>query len=264
MNRIEAIATGQRDFFRERDAYHESGHATVAVLLGVATEGIELLPPGTHPVASAKFKLGKVTREQHDLIPVVCLAGRIAELAHDPSAPEEPRRRDMLIARRAMRGRLDLLFPASRQEYLKACELSAVELVAKHWPVIEALARELLSKGKLSGQEVESFVRRQISGQPDSVADNRVQTTERANNMNERTEQPLAARLAAILELPPDATDGDITGRLTDWAAERRRQQTAAAFERRVNDLIRVTNMTRQCAIETLQAQDAAARAATA
>jgi hypothetical protein len=147
---------------RERDAFHESSHATVAVLLGIAVDAIELLPEGSNP--SAKFRFGKVTRDQHDLIPVVCAAGRIGELTYDPTAPEEPRQRDTLIAKRSLRGRLDLLFPAAQQEYLKAAEMEALKIVAGHWPAITALANELLAKGKMTGAEVESFVRQHLAG----------------------------------------------------------------------------------------------------
>jgi hypothetical protein len=161
MAKISYLANDCAPSARESDAFHESGHATVAVLLGVPIDAIELLPEGSTP--SAKFRFGVVRQDQADLVVVVAKAGLLAELAFNPSASRSPRRQDERIARRAIHGRLDLLFPAARQEYLASAELDALRLVAASLLVIAALANELLSKGKLSGQEVESFVRQRIS-----------------------------------------------------------------------------------------------------
>jgi len=49
-----------------------------------------------------------------------------------------------------------------------------------------------------------------------------------------------------------------------EWACERKQQQDSAAFERRVVDLMRVTNMPREQAARCLAAQDAAAQPAEA
>jgi hypothetical protein len=145
---------------RESDAYHESGHATVAVLLGVAIDVVELLPEGSNP--SAKFRFGTVNPDQRDAVVIVAKSGLWAELVFNPAAPSTPRRQDELIAARACRGRLDLLFPAARQEYLASAELEALKLVAGHLPVIAALAQRLLAKGKLSGQEATDFVHQKL------------------------------------------------------------------------------------------------------
>jgi hypothetical protein len=114
----------------QRDAHHECGHAVIAVLLGVDIHS--------------------------------------AELAFDPNAPATRRQQDQRIIQQAIRGRLDLLFPAARAEYLRACELEAVRLVAEHQSTIAALASELLSKQKMNGAEIGAFVRQRISGRPDS------------------------------------------------------------------------------------------------
>jgi hypothetical protein len=68
-----------------------------------------------------------------------------------------------MSARRATHGRLDLLFPAPRQEYFRAAELAALRLVGAHLPVIAALAQQLLENGKLTGAEVTDFVRNHLS-----------------------------------------------------------------------------------------------------
>jgi hypothetical protein len=64
---------------------------------------------------------------------------------------------------------LDLIFPAPRNDYMKAATLAALQIVAQHRDTIAALATELLSQGKLSGPEATAFVRQQLSlsGQPD-------------------------------------------------------------------------------------------------
>ena len=75
--------------------------------------------------------------------------------------------------------------------------------------------------------------------------------------MNDRTEQPLAARLAAILELPPGASEASIAATVTAWAAERKQAQQSAAFEARLAALIGQTHMSREEAIRCLQSQAA-------
>ena len=79
--------------------------------------------------------------------------------------------------------------------------------------------------------------------------------------MNEKTEQPLAAQLAAIVDLPPGASDADIVARVSDWARARKQYEDGAAFEQRVANMVKITNMSRQSAIETLKAQDGAREA---
>ena len=145
---------------RESDAYHESGHATVAVLLGVAIDVVELLPEGSNP--SAKFRFGTVNPDQRDAVVIVAKSGLWAELAFNPSASRTPRKQDELIAARACRGKVDCLFPAARAAFMRAAELQALQLVAAHLPVIAALAQQLLAKGKLSGQEATDFVRQKL------------------------------------------------------------------------------------------------------
>jgi hypothetical protein len=71
-------------------------------------------------------------------------------------------------------------------------------------------------------------------------------------------------QLTEALSLKPGAGDADILGRVKAWAGERKQQQTAAAFEARIANLVRVTNMPRQQAAQCLAEQDAAARTATA
>ena len=156
---------------RESDAYHESGHATVAVLLGVAIDVVELLPEGSNP--SAKFRFGIVKPNQCDAVVVIAKSGLWAELAFNPSASRTPRKQDELIAARACRGKVDCLFPAARAAFMRAAELQALRLVAENLPIIKALAQCLLEKGRLSGKEVTGFVRQRISGaSPDSKTDN--------------------------------------------------------------------------------------------
>jgi hypothetical protein len=147
---------------RESSAFHEAGHAVIAVLLGVAVDAVELLPEGSNPCG--KFRFGVVRRDQADLVVIVAKAGLLAELVFNPDAPRSPRRQDERIAMRACRGRLDTLFPASRARFMRGAELAALQLIGEYWPVISALARELLHKGKLSGAEAKDFVRQRISG----------------------------------------------------------------------------------------------------
>jgi len=83
----------------------------------------------------------------------------LAELLFYPSAPREPRRQDELIAARAIRGNVACIFPAARAEFLADAQAQALRLVTENPLTVAAFADELLSKGKLSGQEVADFVR---------------------------------------------------------------------------------------------------------
>ena len=151
----------------ELDSIHEAAHCVAAVLLGVTIANVELRP-GENPSGRCQFVNSK---DKADEVVVVAKAGKIAEQILDPDAPGTPRRQDERIARRAVRNRLDLIFPAPRADYMRSAELEALRLVAGHLPTIQALAQQLLEKGKMLGPEATAFVRRQlsISGQPDSA-----------------------------------------------------------------------------------------------
>ena len=99
-----------------QSAYHEAGHCVAAVLLGVQVANVELRP-GQNP--SGRFQFVN-TKEQADAVVIVAKAGLLAELAFDPDAPCTRRPRDENVAARANRGRLDLIFPAPRNDYMKA------------------------------------------------------------------------------------------------------------------------------------------------
>ena len=75
---------------------------------------------------------------------------------------------------------------------------------------------------------------------------------------SEKTKQTMKSKLIEILGLPSGAAESEILATVTAWADERKRQQDGAAFEGRIAALVKVTNMSREEAIQCLRAQDTA------
>src|ERR1700720_3846500 len=134
---------------RMRDAYHESGHATAAWLMGVPIQRISLTP---HPlVDNSKFVIGQIANESDPDtlagIALTAIAGREAELLFDASGPEHERRRDTTVARRALgcSNRFDEFYQFTELRGLAQSILSA------NWPLVTTLANELDRQGELTG-----------------------------------------------------------------------------------------------------------------
>jgi hypothetical protein len=67
----------------------------------------------------------------------------------------------------------------------------------------------------------------------------------------------MRTELVRLLELPADASEADVVATVTGWANDRKRIAADAAFEQRVSDLMRATNMAHSEAIACLKMQDA-------
>ena len=148
----------------ERDSFHESGHAVVAILLGIPIDGVGL-SPGEHRGGWLKFTSLDC---QQDAVVIAGKAGRIAECFFDSSASHKPRSQDEKIIWLTVAGRMGSLSPEFQEDYFRCAELEAERLVAKHWGTIAALAAELILKRTLTGEAATAFVKQRLPArQPD-------------------------------------------------------------------------------------------------
>jgi len=144
-------------------AYHEAGHAVVACRLGIAIARV------TTRVAGGAFFGGGWLAGHTQLDPVaeqraafqdrvwVALAGAAAQARVDPSSVREGcATRDYALARKFYAELYRM--PYCTDKELAGDERRARELVAKHWPSVEAVAQELLKRGSLNGRQVVSLL----------------------------------------------------------------------------------------------------------
>jgi hypothetical protein len=141
----------------EATAYHEAGHAVIALILGRPVHGVSILPDRERLGLCAFGKAA--VRPSEDWIEremLIALGGLAAEARHtDNYAWDEADRdlqyvRDLAVQRAGPR----------RAERLERRLLSKAEhLLAKegHWKAVERIAAELLRRGTVSGRAVRHF-----------------------------------------------------------------------------------------------------------
>jgi len=138
--------------FDSATAYHEAGHAVIALALDRPVHRVSVLP-NRERLGQCEFRKG-VTRPSDDWIEreiLIALAGLAAEARHTGTYGFEEADRDLRFVRR-----LILQRSSPRQaERLERRMLSKVEhLLADegHWRAVVAIAVELLKLGTISGR----------------------------------------------------------------------------------------------------------------
>src|SRR5262245_51512119 len=133
-------------------AYHEAGHAVVALALDRPVHRVSVLP-NRERLGQCEFGKGRF-RPSEDWLEreiLIALAGMAAEAQHTGTYGWEDAERDLRYVRR-----LVLQRTSERQaERLERRMLSKVEnLLADegHWRAVELIAAELLKEGVISGR----------------------------------------------------------------------------------------------------------------
>jgi hypothetical protein len=138
--------------FNEVTAYHEAGHAVVALALGRPVHRVSVLP-NRDRLGQCEFRKG-VTRPSEDWLEreiLISLAGMAAEAQHTGTYGFEEADRDLRYVRR-----LVLQRTSERQaERFERRMLAKVEHLLSdegHWRAVELIAAELVKHGVISGR----------------------------------------------------------------------------------------------------------------
>jgi ATP-dependent Zn protease len=138
--------------FDEATAYHEAGHAVVALALGRPIHRVSVLPDGQY-LGLCRFGKG-ISRPSEDWLEreiLIALGGIAAEARHTGDYAWDGAARDQQYVRR-----LAMQRAGERQaERLERRLLAKAEhLLAQegHWRAVELIAGELLQRGVISGR----------------------------------------------------------------------------------------------------------------
>ena len=151
---------------RDRDpatAYHEAGHAVVALALGRPVHKVSILP-SRDKLGWCEYKKG-VFRPSDDWLErevLIALAGMAAEARHTGTYAREEAGRDLKFARSLLVSRAG----DRRADRLERRLLAKVEALLgddETWAAVEAVAAALLASGEISGRAANHLYRRCVS-----------------------------------------------------------------------------------------------------
>jgi hypothetical protein len=142
----------------EHTAYHEAGHAVMALALGRPVDHVSIRPDAQY-LGHCEFRKA-VFRPSEDWLEremLISLAGLAAEAIHTGDYAWDGAARDLRYARELALGRAG---NERKAERLTDRVLSKAEhLLSKpaHWRAVERLASELLRVGEVSGRAARHF-----------------------------------------------------------------------------------------------------------
>jgi ATP-dependent Zn protease len=158
--------TATRRHNLKRTAYHEAGHAVMAMAKGCALRRISIRPRGDllGSTMAGTRRVGPVADQKNI---AVALAGHIGEqmaVGKLAAAALEGSLDDMTAAYKLMRRRGFKTHAAQEQEYWRVGLAVHDELRAR-WRAVRALARALLEREHLSGKEARRIIREALETQ---------------------------------------------------------------------------------------------------
>ncbi len=153
----------------EISAYHEAGHAFMAIYVGARVRSVTIEPdwddgPDRHADIQVEWPLDQFTeRELHEKLVLVTLAGPVAEMIHSGEPYHPGFVSEWAADWKAAWEAAALLFPAERKRlaYLEQTAVQLHRLLDRedHWAAIAAIVDNLLAHETLDGQDVEDIIR---------------------------------------------------------------------------------------------------------
>jgi hypothetical protein len=138
--------------FDEATAYHEAGHAVVALALDRPVHRVSVVP-GRELVGKCEFGKG-VSRPSDDWLEreiLISLAGMAAEAQHGGTYDRVAAGRDLRLARRLAVQRAGQR-QADRLERRLLAKTENLLADEGHWRAVELIAAELMKLGTISGR----------------------------------------------------------------------------------------------------------------
>lgn len=145
-------ATPEAPKYDSATAYHEAGHAVVALVLGRPVQLVSVLP--TRDLLGVCQFRNPVFRPSEDWLEreiLIALAGLAAEAIHTGNYGWDEASRDLVYVRKLVVQRAG----ERRAERLERRMLAKVEHLLgqeRHWRAVELIAAALLEQGEISGR----------------------------------------------------------------------------------------------------------------
>ncbi len=153
----------------EISAYHEAGHAFMAIYVGARVRSVTIEPdwddgPARHADIQVEWPLDRFTeRELQEKSVQVALAGPVAEMIHSGEPYHPGFVAEWAADWKAAWEAVAPLIPAKRQRltYLEQATLKLYRLLQQdeYWAALAAIVDNLLAHETLEGEEVEDIVR---------------------------------------------------------------------------------------------------------
>ncbi|MBA2114226.1 hypothetical protein [Bremerella alba] len=152
----------------EINAYHEAGHALLAILVGARVRHVSLIPewgegPDRFAEIQVEWPIDQFTsRELHQKMVMVALAGPVAEMIHT-GAPYHPGLVGEWASDWQAAWHSVARFISDRQQRMIFLERATKELYTlvsqdHHWAALAAIVDELVAHETLDGDQVEHIV----------------------------------------------------------------------------------------------------------
>ena len=153
----------------EISAYHEAGHAFMAIYVGARVRSVTIEPdwddgPARHAGIQVEWPLDQFTdRELHEKSVQVALSGPVAEMIHSGEPYHPGFVAEWAADWKAACEVAAFLVPAQRKRlaYLEQVTLKLHRLLQQdeHWAALAAIVDNLLAHQRLEDEEVEDIVR---------------------------------------------------------------------------------------------------------